>query len=130
MSFDAKLYLEQYNIRDELERALSLSVKQCTIKVSPGLHYGSHAYTFADGSIIVNLNEEYEAYDSSYMDKFIWSQPSQLVPIQDKKVKIPFMWEYIGNETSRAKVIGGWLVCNQHYSPCFVPDPEHAWEVE
>ncbi len=60
------------------------------------------------------------------------------------KVNIPFEWEDICPSTSRAKVIGGWLIRtfimfdnHDFYSPeksssvtmVFVPDPFHQWEV-
>lgn len=51
-------------------------------------------------------------------------------------MKIPFDWIKIDNETYRAKVIGGWLVCistlsinGNSESLVFVSDPEHKWEV-
>ena len=60
--------------------------------------------------------------------------------------KIEFEWEQIdwtdpGTITMRAKVIGGWLVCNwtnksggtknfsQSQSMTFVPDRDHEWHV-
>lgn len=54
--------------------------------------------------------------------------------------KIEFEWELIlltaGSETSRAQVIGGWLVMviiqNTKAPPAsmvFVSDPEHQWQI-
>ena len=46
------------------------------------------------------------------------------------------------NKLTRLKVIGGWLLCRscsgsgrmpdnfQNQSMCFIPDPEHKWEIE
>jgi hypothetical protein len=70
--------------------------------------------------------------------------------MQDKRQK--FKWERIftshnalfgGTNTSRAKVLGGWLINNQTYtnscingerniceSMCFVPDQNHEWKVD
>jgi len=63
---------------------------------------------------------------------------------------IPFKWEKMDNHTSRAKVVGGWLVRvevsrqleEERAGKCpnpifltdaitvtFVPDPEHQWEI-
>ena len=56
-------------------------------------------------------------------------------------------WEPIDNRTERAKVFGGWLVMitepvvhqtnngvqdgwDWRLAICFVPDPEHQWELE
>lgn len=52
-------------------------------------------------------------------------------------MKIPFEWQFIDNGyTTRAKVIGGWLVRytdsdDQALSATmvFVKDPLHSWEV-
>ena len=60
-------------------------------------------------------------------------------------VHVPIDWEPIDADTSRTKVIGGWLVqclcqARVHYTPTyceskeqlnlvFVPDPNHEWTV-
>jgi len=56
---------------------------------------------------------------------------------ETKNKKIKFEWEYIGGLTSRAKVIGGWIINHrdtfeQGYgeSMVFVSDPNHKWEIE
>lgn len=48
-----------------------------------------------------------------------------------EKVKIPFYWETLGTfdaQAYRCKVIGGW-VFSDNSGVCFIPDPEHKWEV-
>ena len=49
-------------------------------------------------------------------------------------MKLKFVWEALDAHTLRVPTAGGWLV--RHHSRSgsvgitFVPDPEHAWEVE
>jgi len=44
-------------------------------------------------------------------------------------MKIQFKWESIGVSAHRAKVIGGWVVADDH-GMCFVPNPTHKWEID
>ena len=48
-------------------------------------------------------------------------------------MKIKFEWEYLDDETTRAKVIGGWIIRSYDgncESMVFVKDPLHVWEFE
>ena len=60
--------------------------------------------------------------------------------IEQPKVKYPREWEKITVCVGRLKVFGGWLVNSSRWeitssiyasqTMCFVPDPNHEWELE
>ncbi len=141
MNNDAKIFLDLH--KDDIEDALNRAIHQRTISYEMQMRTNSILYKFADGSAIVKREGEHMAYNSGFVciDGKMWepmnniklnfgSVPSEMTLIQNKKVKIPFEWEYIGDETSRAKVVGGWMVSIKQESLCFIPDPEHLWEIE
>jgi len=47
------------------------------------------------------------------------------------RTRLPWQWEALDDETSRAKVIGGWVLCHKtgskSESMVFIQDKEHAW---
>lgn len=52
-----------------------------------------------------------------------------------EKVFIPYKYQFINKTNSiwRAKVIGGWIVSEQHedfFNNIFIPDEHHQWEIE
>lgn len=48
-----------------------------------------------------------------------------------KKIKLA-KWERFGDGVLRLSVFGGWIVLikGKDVSSCFVPDPNHEWELE